>query len=363
MSQRFAAVSSFAAVSRGPGLRVWPSLQFMQFLARRLAALVLLVIGITFVTFVLTQMVPGNPAVSALGIDATPAEIHAYDVHNGLNEPLPVQYGRYLSNLVHGDLGVSQTTQNSVVHDIGTYFPATAELAIFSIVIAGILGICFGVIAALRRDRPIDRVLRIISLSGVSIPAFWLALDALYVFFFRLGVVPGGDRLTAGAAPPPTVTGFYTIDSVLAGQWGTFWDALQHLILPALVLAAFNVGVLTRYTRSAVLEVIEQDYVRAAWAKGLPARIVLRRYVLRAAMPALVTLIGLMFANVLTGAVLVESIFSWPGLGEYGYQAATSLDLPAITGVSLFVAVIYISINFVVDVLYGILDPRIRLTG
>jgi peptide/nickel transport system permease protein len=193
-------------------------------------------------------------------------------------------------------------------------------------------------------------------------PTFWIALVALYVFFFRLGWFPGGDRLEPGVLAPPNRTGMYTLDALLAGQWGTAWSALHHLILPALVLAAYNVGLLTRYTRTAVLEVLGNDYVRAARAKGLPEANVLVRHVLRAALPSVVTVIGLVFANVLTGTVLVETIFAWPGIGQYAYRSAVTLDLPAIMGVSLFVAIVYISVNFVVDVLYGVIDPRIRVT-
>ena len=177
-----------------------------------------------------------------------------------------------------------------------------------------------------------------------------------------LGWFPGGGRLGIGVEPPPRVTGLYTVDALLAGQWSTFTDALDHLVLPALVLAAFNVSLLTRYTRSSVLEVVGNDYVRAARAKGLPESIVVTRYVLRAALPAVVTVIGLLFANILTGAVLVENIFSWPGVGQYAYISAINLDVQAIAGVSLFVAIVYVTINFIVDVLYGIIDPRIRLT-
>jgi peptide/nickel transport system permease protein len=217
------------------------------------------------------------------------------------------------------------------------------------------------VIAAMRRNRPTDHVLRVVSLGGISMPTFWIALVALYLGFFKLGWFPGADRLDPGVLPPPHKTGLYTIDALLAGQWGLFGQALHHLVLPALVLAAFNVSLLTRYTRSAVLEVVGNDYVRAARAKGLPERIVVRRYILRAALPAVITVLGLVFANVLTGAVLVEKIFSWPGIGQYAYQAAVNLDVPAIAGVSLFVAVVYITVNFIVDVLYGLIDPRIRV--
>jgi peptide/nickel transport system permease protein len=201
----------------------------------------------------------------------------------------------------------------------------------------------------------------VVSLGGISMPTFWIALVALYLGFFKLGWFPGADRLDPGVLPPPHRTGLYTIDALLAGKWGLLAQALHHLVLPALVLAAFNVSLLTRYTRSAVLEVVGNDYVRGARAKGLPERVVITRYILRAALPAVVTVLGLVFANVLTGAVLVEKIFSWPGIGQYAYQAAVNLDVPAIAGVSLFVAVVYITVNFVVDVLYGVIDPRIRV--
>jgi peptide/nickel transport system permease protein len=230
------------------------------------------------------------------------------------------------------------------------------------VLIASFFGVGFGVLAAMRRNRPADHVLRVVSLSGISMPTFWIALVALYVGFYRLGWFPGADRLDPGVTPPPSVTRLYSIDALLAGDWGLAAQALHHLVLPALVLAAFNVSLLTRYTRSAVLEVAGNDYVRAARAKGLPERVVVVRYILRAALPSVVTVLGLVFANVLTGAVLVEKIFSWPGIGQYAYQAAVNLDVPAVAGVSLFVAVVYITINFVVDVLYGVIDPRIRIT-
>jgi len=217
------------------------------------------------------------------------------------------------------------------------------------------------VIAAVRRNKLTDHVLRVVSLGGVSMPTFWIALLALYFFFYKLNWLPGTGRLDAAVAQPPHHTGLYTLDALISGQWGTMWNALKHLVLPGCVLAAYNIGLLTRYTRSSVLEVITDDYVRAAWAKGLPGRTVIVRHVLRAALPGIVTVIGLAFANVMTGSVLVENIFSWPGIGQYAYHAATTLDLPAITGVSLFVAIVYIIINFLVDVLYGVIDPRQRI--
>jgi peptide/nickel transport system permease protein len=337
---------------------------FVRFVLRRAAALVFLALGTTVIAFGFTQLVPGDPVAANLGEQAAadPAAVAAFEERYGLDEPVPVQYWIYLRNLLHGDLGESLQDHQPVRQNLATYVPATAELAILSTLIAVLVGVAFGIAAAVRRNRLADHTLRVVSLVGISMPTFWIALVALYVFFFRLGWFPGGDRLEPGNLAPPHKTGMYSVDALLAGQWDVAKDALHHLILPALVLAAYNVGLLTRYTRSAVLEVIGNDYVRAARAKGLTERVVLLRHVLRAALPSVVTVIGLVFANVLTGTVLVETIFAWPGIGQYAYRSAVTLDLPSIMGVGLFVAVVYISINFVVDVLYGIIDPRIRVT-
>src|SRR5581483_5033559 len=354
------------AISEAPrarrGLR--PSRSFLRFLLRRLVALVLLGVGITFVVFVLTQLVPTNAVATNLGEQAAgdPAAVAAFKHHYGLDRPLPVRYAIYVEHLAQGDLGQSSLTRNAVTHDLGEFIPATAELALYSVLFAAVTGIAFGVVAAMRRNRPTDHALRVASLAGISMPTFWIALVALYVGFYRLGWFPGAERLDPGQSPPPLVTGLYTIDALLHGNLGLFAQALHHLVLPALVLAAFNVSLLTRYTRSAVLEVAGNDYVRSARAKGLPERVVVVGYILRAALSSVVTVLGLVFANVLTGAVLVEKIFAWPGVGQYAYQAAINLDVPAIAGVSLFVAAVYVTVNLIVDVLYGIIDPRIRVT-
>jgi peptide/nickel transport system permease protein len=335
----------------------------LRFLGRRLVALVVLGLGITLVSFVLAHLVPGDPALRALGpvTSSDPEAVRAYHERWGLDEPLPVQYGTYLWNLLHGDLGTSQLSHQPVLDDLREAIPATAELALVAIVLAVLVGVALGVVAAVRQDKPADHALRVLSLAGISMPTFWLALLSLYVFFFHLDLLPGGGRLDPGTAPTESLTGLYSVDAALRGEWGVALDALHHLLLPGAVLAAFNVSLITRYTRSAILEVIHDDYVRSARAKGLPERIVVLRHVLRAALPGIVTVIGLVFANVLTGAVLVENIFSWPGVGQYAYRAAVELDFPAIMGVSLFVAVVYVTVNFVVDVLYGVIDPRLRL--
>jgi len=329
-----------------------------------MAALVLLLLGITLITFVLTELVPSNAAVTNLGEQAAadPAAVKAFEQHYGLDKPLPVRYLIYLEHVLQGDLGQSSVTHNAVTSDLGQFIPATGELALYSILFAAIVGVSFGVVSALRRDKLTDHTLRVTSLAGISMPTFWIALVALYVGFYRLGWFPGGGRLAPGTNPPPSVTGMYTIDALLDGNLALFGQAFHYLLLPALVLAAFNVSLLTRFTRTAVLEVIGNDYVRSARAKGMPERVVVVRHVLRAALPSIVTVLGLVFANVLTGAVLVEKIFSWPGIGQYAYTAAVNIDVPAIAGVSMFVAVVYVAVNFVVDVLYGVIDPRIRLT-
>ena len=334
----------------------------LRFVLRRVLAGVLLCLGVTLVSFLLTQAVPGDPVTANLGQRAAedPAAVAAFRAANGLDQPLPQQYLTYLGNLLTGDFGQSQQTHQPVATDLSEKVPATMELALAAIVVAVVLGVGFGIVAALYRDRWPDQVLRVLSLTGVSVPTFWLALIAYYWISFKFDLLPAGGRLAPGAQPPEHVTGLYTVDSLLAGDWSTFTDAVAHLVLPALVLASFTVGVLLRFTRAAVLEVLGDEYVRAARAKGLPELTVVRRHVLRPALVSVVTVTGVAFAGLLSGTVLVEQIFSWRGLGAYAYTSALALDLPAIMGVSVVVAIIYVLLNLVVDLLYGVIDPRLR---
>jgi len=335
-----------------------------RFLVRRIVTAVLLAVGITLVTFVLTNLVPGDPVAANLGQRALgdPAIVAQWRADHGLDRPLPQQYLLHLEGLLHGDLGTSQQSHRPVRDDLAEAVPATLELAGAAILVSLILGVGFGVIAALRRDRISDHVLRVLSLIGISVPTFWLALVAFYVFFFRLQITPGSGRIDPGMTPPPQVTGLYTVDALLSGRWDVFSSAVGHLAAPALVLALYTIGLLTRFTRSAVLEVLGQDYVRAARAKGLPGRVVLFRYVLRPALVPVITVAGLAFGSLLSGTVLVEAVFAWPGVGQYAYKSATTLDLPAVMGVGLVVGVVYLVINLVVDVLYGVIDPRVRVS-
>lgn len=343
---------------RGPRL---PPLA--RFLIRRVLLAVVLAWGVTLVTFVLTNLVPGDPVAANLGQRAMndPEIVAQWRAEHGLDRPLWEQYALYLQGLVQGDLGESQQSHRPVSQDLAEAVPATLELAGAAIVVSLILGVAFGVIAALRRDRLSDHALRLLSLIGISVPTFWLALVAFYVFYFRLGITPGSGRVDPGLGAPPPVTGLHTVDALLAGQWDVFGSAAGHLIMPAMVLALYTIGLLTRFTRSAVLEVLGQDYVRAARAKGLPGRVILFRYVLRSALVPVITVAGLAFGSLLSGTVLVEAVFSWPGIGQYAYKSATSLDLPAVMGVGLVVGVVYLVINLIVDVLYGVIDPRVRL--
>ncbi|MGI8418390.1 MAG: ABC transporter permease [Nakamurella sp.] len=334
-----------------------------RYIVIRLLVSLLLVWGVTLVTFVLTNLVPANPAAAALGERASsdPATVAAFNHQYGLDRSLPVQYGLYLKRLVHFDFGTSTQTHNPVAQDLGSAFPATAELALTALVVATILGVTLGLLAAARHRKVTDHVIRVVSIFGISTPTFWLALVMFYVFFYKLGWAPGSGRLDNQFSPPPDRTGFYTIDALLAGQWPVFVNAVKHLILPASVLVLYTVGLLARFSRTAVLDVLGSEYVTAARAKGLPAHTVTLRYVLRGALLPILTVVGLTFGSLLSGAVLTETVFAWNGLGQYAFKSATTLDIQAVMGVGLVVGVTYIAINFIVDLLYGVIDPRVRV--
>jgi peptide/nickel transport system permease protein len=332
---------------------------------RRIAALLPLVVGITVLTFIISHAIPSDPVATQLGDQAAddPKVVAAFREKWGLDEPLPAQYGQYVANLAQGDLGTSITTGESVTSDLRRYLPATAELALTAALIAALIGIPLGVMAAVRHNRFTDHAVRVMSLLGMSSPAFWLAVLLLYVFYLRLGWLPGPGRLNPGQLPPPATTGFYTIDAALAGEWNTFASAVRHLILPAIVLAVGQIGLITRITRSGVLNVLSLNHVRTARAKGLPESRVIRKHILSNAWIPILTAVGIALGDVLAGAVLVETIFSWPGLGRYAFRAATSLDFPAIMGATLLITLIYLLVNLVTDLLYLVVDPRLRTSG
>ncbi|SDS33975.1 ABC transporter permease [Microlunatus soli] len=335
----------------------------VRYILVRLVVSVVLLWGVTLVTFVFTNLVPSNPAQAALGDRAAsdPAVVAQFNHEYGLDRPVWVQYGVYLSHLLHGDLGRSTQTHQPVAADLATVFPATVELAVVAVIIAALLGILLGLHAALHQRSPVDQLIRVVSLIGVSTPTFWMALVIYFLLFYKLNLFPGSGRLDPALVPPPQVTGFYTVDALIAGQSHVFINAVQHLVLPSLVLVIYNLGYLARFTRSSVLDVLGNDYVTTARAKGLPAHAVTGRYILRGALVPILTIVGISFGGVLSGAVLTETVFSWGGLGQYAYKASTTLDLQAVMGVGVVVGAVFVGVNFVVDLLYGLIDPRVRV--
>jgi peptide/nickel transport system permease protein len=332
-----------------------------RYVTSRLGLAVVMAVLATLVIFLIANTVPGDPVLAQLGdVAASNKEFLAeYRAKWGLDLPLWERYFIFVKGLLHGDLGISIATQRPVLDDIAAYAPATIELASAGFLLALAVGIPLGIVAAVRRDSWIDHTARLVSLIGVSSPTFWLAFIMLALFYGGLQIAPGPGRLDAIALPPPTVTGLFLVDSVLAGDWPTFRDALAHLMLPSIVLAATTLGLITRTTRASMLESMQQDYVRMARAKGLKERVVVMSHVLPNALIPVVTLGGLAYANLLTGAVMTETVFTWPGLGLYTFRSAAALDFPAIMGITLVVAVTYLLINLLTDVSYAMLDPRV----
>ena len=335
-----------------------------DYILRRLILVPPLLLGVTLVAFVLSHSVPADPVAAHLGQSALldPQIVAAFKREWGLDRPLHEQYIAYLGNLFQGNLGRSIVSKRPVEEDLAQYLPNTVLLATAAIVFAVVLGVPLGVISAVKRNAPIDHLVRAVALIGVSMPVFWLALVSLFVFYYWLDWLPGPGMLDNKFVAPTSVTGMLPIDALIAGDRPVFWNALHHLVLPALVLSSFSVGLIARVTRSSMLEILGQDYMRTARAKGLVERVVVLRHALRNALIPTITVIGLAYGNQLGGAVLTETIFSWPGIGRYAYQAASSLDFPAIMGVTMLIAAIYIGVNLIVDILYGVLDPRIRVS-
>ncbi len=333
----------------------------LRFIRKRLIYLVIMLLGVATLVFILTKMI-GDPITANLSQRALsdPAIVEAYKLRYGLDKPVITQYLYYMRNLLQLDLGTSIRTNNTVLSELARCYPATIELALWSIVIAAVAGIFFGIISAVRRNSLIDQIVRAISVTGVSVPSFWLALLVLFIFYYKLHIMPGPGRLSTGVTPPAAVTGLYLLDSVIEGSPAKALDAIRHLILPSCVLAAFTMGLITRTTRSNLLDVMSTDYIRTAKAKGLSRTRLIIHHALGNALIPVLTVIGLGLGNLLGGMVLVETIFNWPGLGQFAYQSVMSADFPAIIGVSLLIALNYMVINTVVDILYGVIDPRVR---
>jgi len=333
----------------------------LRFIASRLGLAVAMVLLASLVIFLIANAVPGDPVLLQIGdiAAANPIMVAAFRHKWGLDLPLWDRYWIFLTGLLHGDFGYSISSHRPVLDDIRDYAPATIELASVAFVLSLCVGLPLGVLAAVRRDSWIDHLARGISLIGVSAPSFWLAFTMLAIFYGALDWAPGPGRLDPVAFPPDRITGLLLIDTVLAGDWDTFHDAVAHLVLPSIVLASATLGLITRTTRAAMLEALSQDYVRVAKAKGLRARAVVLGHALPNALLPVVTLGGLAYANLLSGAVLTETIFSWPGLGRYTFQSAVALDFPAIMGMTVIVASVFVLVNLLVDISYALLDPRV----
>lgn len=331
----------------------------LAFLLRRLGSLVFVVWGVGFAAFFISQIVPADPAAAALGNNARPAQIAAYREKRGLDKPAWQQYLLYMKALATGDLGRSLRTGRPILSDLRDFFPATFELTLGAMLFALALGIPSGILAAVKQDRPLDLGVRALALVGGATPVYWLAILMLQLFHAKLGWLPGPGRLDAYLVAPPRMTGILTFDALVAGDWEVLRDALRHLLLPALVLGAFSTALVARMVRSAMLEVLSQDFVRTAKAKGLTGTRVVMKHALRNAALPVLTVLGSLLGSLLTGAVLTETIFSWPGLGSYATASATALDFPAVMGVTLVAGLAYSLINLLVDVLYVVFDPRI----
>ncbi len=333
----------------------------LMYIARRLTMLIPVLIGVTMLTFVVTHVVPSDPVSVALGPKATPEQVALMREQWGLDKPIYVQYGRYLASVLRGDLGVSMHTGRAVTEELASYIPATIELTTFSMALALVIGVPLGMLAAVRRDTLFDHATRFFSLIGISAPPFWLALLMLIVFYLDLEWFPGSGRLCLDVPPPVNITGIYTLDSLLTLNWPAFKDAVHHLILPGVCFSAQIVGVVLRMTRSSTLDVLRQDYIRTARAKGLRDRLILFRHILRNALIPVVSVSGNLYGQLLAGAILLETIFSWPGLGQYAVKSIMYMDLQPIMGFTLFVAILYVLVNLMTDILYVLIDPRIRL--
>ncbi len=325
--------------------------------------MLLILFGVSVIAFTVTHIVPSSPEAMWAGPHAKKEDLEQAREELRLNEPIYIQYYAYISELLHGNFGTSIRTRQPVAHQISTFWTATFELVTIAFVFALVLGISLGILSAIYRNKLLDHVIRIFSLTGVSIPIFWLGLLLQIFFFARLGWLPLQGRISSEVLlfhPIQHITGLYLVDSLLTGNWIAFLDSLKHILLPAITLSYAALAMITRQTRSAVLEVLKEHYIRTAKAYGLPPKTILFTNTLRNAMIPILTVAGLSYGYDLGGAFLVEAIFNWPGLGRYGVQSILTYDFPAIMGVVLVFSAAYILVNLIVDITYAFLDPRIR---
>jgi peptide/nickel transport system permease protein len=332
------------------------------FLIRRLSLLVFVLLGVSLLIFTVSHVIPADPARQAAGPHATKKQVELLRQKLGLDRPLPEQYWIYMTGLLKGDMGYSLYSRRPVVEDIKDYFPATVELTIVAMLICLILGIPLGVVSAVYKDRLLDHLTRIFCIGGVGLPIFWLALLFQLILYRWLNLLPAGGRIDPHLAQPPTITGLFILDSLFTANWAALRSSLYHIAMPAITLAFASVAWVARITRTSMLETMNQDYIRTARGKGLSERQVIYLHALRNALIPAVTMIGLQTGALLSGAFLVEIIFSWPGIGFYTVNAIMAMDFNAIMSTTLLVAIVYTLTNLAVDILYIAIDPRISYT-
>jgi peptide/nickel transport system permease protein len=330
-----------------------------KFIIRRLLALIPVLFGISVLVFALLRMIPGDPVIVMLGERARPESIEAVREQLGLNDPVHIQYFRYLGQLFRGDLGTSIINRTPVTRELLYRLPATIEMVIFAMIIGVTVGITVGIISAVKRNSWFDVVGMVGALLGVSMPIYWLALILIYALAVNRSIFPPSARLDVQLIVERH-TGFMLIDTLLMGDPDLFFNAVWHLVLPSFVLSTVIMPILARLTRSSMLEVLREDYVRTAWAKGLRERIVIVRHALKNALLPVITVVGLQLGGLLGGAILTETVFSWPGMGTWTYRAILSRDYPIVQGSVLISASIYVFMNLFVDISYAFFDPRIR---
>ncbi len=332
----------------------------LNLIARRLLLMIPVLFGVSIISFGLTRVLPGSPVDQIAGPMAT-EEVRAEVIrYYGLDQPLWRQYVSYVGNAVRGDFGTSFITSRAVATELGRYFPATLELTTCAILLATLIGIPLGIAGAVWKGSWIDHATRIIAVSGVSLPVFWLSLVLVYLFFYQWGLLPGPiGRINPRLTPPETVTGLLLVDSVLDGNWTALRSTLSQLALPVVALAIGAVAPLARMARASMLDVLDSAHIRATRALGIPYASAVWKYALKNAMLPVLTMFAIVYGYLLGGSVLVENIFSWPGLGRYAYNAISGNDYPAVQGFILYATLIYLLLFLIVDVLYILLDPRI----
>jgi len=331
------------------------------YILRRVVLLVPVLLGLSMMVFAIGRLLPGDPVMLAAGPNASREEIAALSAEFGLDQPIPLQYWRYLTGLLQGDWGRSLQTRGPVLEDLKVYLPATLELVLAAMLIAVVAGILLGLLAAVRRNGWIDYLVRLASLASISMPRFFLGLILQLVFAMWLGWAALGGRFPLTLSPPPSVTGMLTLDSLIAGDMQALLLALQHLALPAIAMSLSPLATITRMMRASTMEVLQQDYVLTARALGIPPRKLLFKHVLRNALSSTLTVIGLYFGWLLGGTVLVETVFDWPGVGLYATKSILTQDFMPVMGVVLSIGTMFVVFNLVIDLLYGVINPKVQL--